>query len=204
MVMMVMMDPDWPFGHLHVFGYDLIVVDPPWDVSDAGAEFQHHPPRHPMSFDEIAKLPVGHLARRDCLILTWGSSPLIHKQIAVVERWGAVYRSKIDWHWHMSVMKIPRGSKKPRVLNSTECVLVATIGDPKHLPLPGAMHHGWRKYPSKPTEFYKMLDVFCPNLRFRADVFTMKGDKDWDRWRPRYEKPGPEAAAPDDGYLVVI
>jgi hypothetical protein len=124
--------PDWPFGNLKLFGYDLVVVDCPWSPARAGHEFQARVPRRVMPYSEINERPC-------------------------------------------------------RVRTSSECILVGVIGEPEHNTLPGFIQGGDRRYPRKPKPFYDMIDRYCPALTFRADVFTMKGNKSWDNWRPRFD-----------------
>jgi N6-adenosine-specific RNA methylase IME4 len=64
----------WQFGTLAMFGYDLIVADPPWDFenySDAGTKKGADPHYGVMPLKEIKALPVHELARGDCLLLLW-------------------------------------------------------------------------------------------------------------------------------------
>jgi N6-adenosine-specific RNA methylase IME4 len=64
----------WQFGKLAMFGYDVIVADPPWDLknySDAGTEKGADPHYNVMPLDAIKALPVHELAGGDCLLLLW-------------------------------------------------------------------------------------------------------------------------------------
>jgi hypothetical protein len=57
-----------------MFGYDLIVADPPWDFenySDAGTKKGADPHYSVMPLEAIKTLPVHELARGDCLLLLW-------------------------------------------------------------------------------------------------------------------------------------
>jgi N6-adenosine-specific RNA methylase IME4 len=174
--------PDWPFGKLRLFGYDLLVVDPPWPTAAVSLEYQSRKPRHPMSFSDIRRLPVGDLARRDCLLFCWATPQLLGQQIETVQRWGFEYVSKIEWYPNSVITRDPRLSY--RVNTPNECILVSVMGDPVHDMLPGTITGGDRRYPRKPLPFYEMIERRCPQLTFRADVFTMKGNKRWDNWRP--------------------
>src|ERR1700704_6255293 len=64
----------WPFNDLAPLSCDLIVADPPWDFenySDAGTAKGADPHYEVMPLDAITALPVGQLARGDCLLLLW-------------------------------------------------------------------------------------------------------------------------------------
>jgi N6-adenosine-specific RNA methylase IME4 len=176
--------PDWPFGNLKLFGYDLVVVDCPWSPARAGHEFQARVPRRVMPYSEINRLPIGNLARRDCLLFSWATPQLLDLQIDALHRWGFTYVSKIEWVPN----SVTNDNERPcRVRTSSECILVGVIGEPEHNTLPGFIQGGDRRYPRKPKPFYDMIDRYCPALTFRADIFTMKGNKSWDNWRPRFD-----------------
>lgn len=84
----------WPFGDLPLFAFDLIMIDPPWRFetwSDAGRGKSAEQHYDTMSDDEIADLPVGHLAARDCVLWVWGTHPMIDRQIGVARRWGFTF-----------------------------------------------------------------------------------------------------------------
>ena len=53
---------------------DVIIADPPWDFenySAAGTAKGADPHYDVMPLDQIQALPVGQLARGDCLLLLW-------------------------------------------------------------------------------------------------------------------------------------
>lgn len=90
----------WPFGHLRRGCYGAILADPPWATtlwSDKGygrAPEVHYPT---MSADEIAALPVGELAARDCLLLLWATWPSLTVALAIIEAWGFAYKTGGAW-----------------------------------------------------------------------------------------------------------
>jgi N6-adenosine-specific RNA methylase IME4 len=64
----------WQFGALRMFGYDVIVADPPWDFenySAAGTLKGADPHYDVMPLNAIKALRVHELARGDCLLLLW-------------------------------------------------------------------------------------------------------------------------------------
>src|SRR6266700_2691847 len=70
----------WPFGALAMFGYDLVMVDPPWPTKmrspagEAKSSVRHY---GSMSFADIAALPVGQLLKRDAFVFLWSTWPLL-------------------------------------------------------------------------------------------------------------------------------
>jgi N6-adenosine-specific RNA methylase IME4 len=90
----------WPFGALHPFSYDVIVIDPPWDLenySAAGTKKGADPHYDVMTLDDIKALPVGHLARRDAILLLWSTGAMLPQALDVLAAWGAKYLSQIVW-----------------------------------------------------------------------------------------------------------
>ena len=108
----------WPFGTLKPFSYDLIMADPPWPTrlySEKGEAKSFATHYGAMSFEQIAALPVGQLAARDCILFLWCTFPLLldggnpqrHYQGQdasrsrvgeVIKAWGFRYVSGGVWH----------------------------------------------------------------------------------------------------------
>jgi len=85
-----------------MFGYDMIVADPPWDFenySDAGTKKGADPPYSVTALREIKSLPVHELARGDCLLLLWTTGWAIATGQAqeVARAWGFKPISEIVW-----------------------------------------------------------------------------------------------------------
>lgn len=102
-----------PFAHLPMFGFNIIHADPPWSFdnwSEKGEDRnpnQHYPT---MGWEQIAALPVGDLAARDCACFLWCVDPLLDRGFDVLRRWGFRFvtvaftwakRTSTDSHWHM-------------------------------------------------------------------------------------------------------
>ncbi|SDH89786.1 S-adenosylmethionine-binding domain-containing protein, partial [Roseospirillum parvum] len=61
----------WPFGRLRPLSYGAIIADPPWEQALWSPKGERKAPQAHygcMSLDAIKALPVGHLARGDCLL----------------------------------------------------------------------------------------------------------------------------------------
>jgi N6-adenosine-specific RNA methylase IME4 len=130
----------WQFGGLAMFGYDLIVADPPWDFenySDAGTKKGADPHYSVMVLKDIKALPVHELARGDCLLLLWTTGWAIATGQAqeVARAWGFKPISEIVW-----LKRYPSGKARIgtgyRVRTMHEPILVCTIGNPQHKPFP--------------------------------------------------------------------
>ena len=91
---------NWPFDKLTPFKYGLILADPPWKTemySDAGLSKSpeiHYPT---MSLSELKKLPVGHLAARDCILVMWTRWINLEHALELADHWGFTYKSGGSW-----------------------------------------------------------------------------------------------------------
>lgn len=71
--------PDSPFANLPIFGSDIIYADPPWGFDNWSEKGEaRNPNQHydTMPWEEIAALPVGELASRNCACFLWAIDPL--------------------------------------------------------------------------------------------------------------------------------
>lgn len=90
--------------------FGCILADPPWrftTFSDKGRgrcpdgplsrnqSRQNSPARHydTMTLQDIANMPVGEVAARDCVLLLWAVDPMIPQAIDVGRAWGFTYKT---------------------------------------------------------------------------------------------------------------
>ena len=85
-------------GLLQRAAYAVILVDPPWSyvgyVTDGVPQTtstQHYPT---MSVEELAKLPVGDLARPDCALFMWTIASHTPQAFWLAKQWGFKFASK--------------------------------------------------------------------------------------------------------------
>lgn len=189
----------WQFGDLQMFGYDLIVADPPWSFelySEAGASKSAQAHYATMPLEEIAGLRVGDLARGDCLLLLWCCewiSPGARQHI--LDRWGFTYKTTIVWRKVTRAGKVRMGPGYRARTMHEPCIL-ATIGNPQHSPFPSVIDGVAREHSRKPEEFYRLAEGATPNAR-RADLFSRQRRTGWEAFGNEAEKFGaklPEAA----------
>jgi N6-adenosine-specific RNA methylase IME4 len=83
--------------------FSIIYADPPWKYNNRanhktrfrGGVHGHYAT---MTMAEIASLPIGKLAARDCALLMWCTFPYLNDQIKLFEHWGFPYRTKfLTW-----------------------------------------------------------------------------------------------------------
>jgi N6-adenosine-specific RNA methylase IME4 len=174
----------WPFNELRPLSADLIVADPPWDFAlysakgEAKSEKRHY---RTMPLAAIKALPIGHLARGDCLLLLWGRLCMLPEAIETVGAWGFTYRSALVWQ---KVTRLGRPSIGTgyRVRSMAEIVLVATVGAPRHKPFPGLFPGERREHSRKPDSFYELVDKCAPDLVWRLDLFSRQTRPGWQAW----------------------
>lgn len=89
---------DLPKGH-----FGAIYADPPWHFAawsgdrHAKSDPRYRPTRAPeydtMKEDEIAALPVGDIAAKDCVLFMWGCWPILPQALRIIEAWGFTYKT---------------------------------------------------------------------------------------------------------------
>lgn len=115
-------------------GFDLIMVDPPWQFTarsakgvtakSAGGHYRC------MSLGDIAALPVATLAARDCLLWLWATNPMLPEALSVMEAWGFTYKTGGHWVKRTRHGKLAFGTGY--VLRCAgEPFLIGTIGRPR-------------------------------------------------------------------------
>lgn len=82
-------------------GYRVILADPPWAFENFSEKGEgKNPAAHYdcMSIDDIAAMPVGTLAAKDCALFMWVTWPLMPVWMRVIEAWGFDYAG-LAWEW---------------------------------------------------------------------------------------------------------
>ncbi len=84
-------DKPWVFGSLRPFSYGVIMADCAWTFknwSEAGEGKNASAHYNCMPTEDIAALPVGHLAMKDCWLFNWATHPMLKDAIYATESWG--------------------------------------------------------------------------------------------------------------------
>ena len=178
------MSAAWPFGNARMFGYDVIVADPPWlfDLRSAKGEAKSPQAQYAcMSTRDIAALPVGHLCSSDAWLFLWATAPMLPEAIDVMRAWGFQYKSRISWIKRTATGKTRFGPGYV-VRSRHEDVLIGAMGTP---PFTTALHSIFnglaREHSRKPDEFYPMIERFSPDAR-RAELFARQSRLGWTTW----------------------
>jgi len=151
--------------------YDVIVIDPPWDVGvrDQGAwrggvEY----PR--MTLDEIKNIDLP--SKENCVLWFWTTNSYLHEAYHILEHWGFTPKSVLTWvKDKMGVGVWLRGQ--------TEHCLLATKGNPlwqlkgqtTALVAPNLGHS------IKPDKFYDLVDSLCYGRKL--DYFAREPREGW-------------------------
>jgi len=186
----------WPFGDLLPLSYDVIVADPPWEYRNwshkgtrKGAAYQYGC----MGLDAIKALPVGHLAKPDCLLWLWATNPMLDQALIVLSAWG--FQFKTAGHWVKRTKNGALAFGTGYILRSAgEPFLIGTIGKPKTTRSCRSVVEGLaREHSRKPDEAYGMIRKLMPHAR-RADLFSRETWPGWSSWGNESGKFDPRAA----------
>lgn len=190
----------WPFGALVPFSYDLILADPPWEFrvwSEKGAAKSPQAQYDTMPLEEIAALPVGHLAARDCILFLCGVWPLMldggdpgrgiagHASRspvgAIMEAWGFRFVTGGAWIKRTRMGRNAFGTGY-RVRSACEPWLIGVNGSPDTSRAARNVIAGLRREHSrKPEEMYLWCERYMPAAR-RLDLFSRQSRPGWDKW----------------------
>lgn len=174
----------WPFIGLGVQCYDLIMADPPWrfeTYSEAGEEKSPQAKYRTMSLDAIAALPVGDLARDNCLLWLWATAPLLDRQISIARAWGFAFVTSGVWVKTTVNGKIAFGTGYV-LRNAHEPFILAARGQPKVARTVRSVVMGEvREHSRKPDAAYAAAEKLMPGA-VRADLFARQRRPGWDGW----------------------
>jgi N6-adenosine-specific RNA methylase IME4 len=166
-----------------MFGYDVIVADPPWAFeiySEAGAGKSASAHYATMPLGEIMGLRVGELARRDCLLLLWATECMRPQAHAVMTAWGFTYKTALVWRKTTINGKVRVGPGY-RARTMHEPILVGVVGNPRHAAFPSLFDGRAREHSRKPEEFFALVEARTPGAS-RADLFSRSSRPGWDAW----------------------
>lgn len=176
-----------PFQRLPARYFGAIHADPPWPFDNYSAKGEgRNPKRHytTMSLADIAALPVGALAARDCILFIWVVDPLFNRAFDVIEAWGFDYKT-VAFTWVKTSVadptSFPIGTGYWTRGNPETCLL-ATRGQPTRLSasVRQLIIATRREHSRKPDEAYEAVErlVAGPYL----DLFSRQTRPGWTVW----------------------
>ncbi|MED5545743.1 MAG: MT-A70 family methyltransferase [Pseudomonadota bacterium] len=175
----------WPFGNMQPFSYGALLVDPPWHFRNYSAKGEaKNPLAHYscLSFDDIAALPVSHLAAPDCAMFMWATAPLLPEAIEAMRGWGFTYKSAAPWAKQSSTGKSWAFGTGYIFRSAAEFLIVGTIGQPRvqSRGVRNLIVAPVREHSRKPDEQYEMVEALYAGPY--AEIFSRTNRPGWDSW----------------------
>lgn len=193
----------WPFGDLPMFGFDLIMCDPPWSFdnwSESGEKKNAKSQYACMSIQDICELPIGDLASPDCVLWLWATNPMLPEAIQVLNAWGFKFKTAGTWLKKTRHGKVHFGTGY--ILRSAnESFLIGTIGKPKvSRNVRSAVIGEARAHSQKPEEGYEAAENLMPDAR-RVEIFSRMERPGWQTWGDEVGKLGDFARPKEINYV---
>jgi len=189
--------------------YDIIYADPPWDYggkmqfdksSRGVAEIDLEKPifissanfKYPtLKTEDLMKIPTWEIAKDDCLLFMWVTSPHLDQGIELGKTWGFKYRT-VAFVWDKMVH-----NPGQYTLSYCELCLVFKRG---RIPKPRGSRNVKQlvrvprgKHSEKPDEVRKRIEEMFPTQE-KIELFARYKPDDWDVWgldvREVYEENG--------------
>ena len=189
----------WPFGDLQMFGYQILHVDPPWafeNWSEKGEERNANQHYRTMTWDQIAALPVGHLASNNCACFLWCVDPLLDKGFEVLNAWGFRFatvaftwakQTKKGRGWHMGTGYYTRANP--------ETCLLGMMGsmERQSAAVRQLVVEPLREHSRKPDRVSADIVKLFGDVP-RAELFARQRRDGWDCWGNQTDKFEEESA----------
>jgi len=184
-----------PFKGLSQNGYSVILLDPPWSFktySGEGTPHRTEEDHYPvMSLDDLKKLPVGELAKKDCAMFMWVIGSHLEQALDLGKHWGfALKTDAFTW------VKIGKNDPKVRPISmgywtrkQTELCLLLTKGKPSRLDAgvrqlletdDHAIFAPKREHSRKPDEQYDRIERLVDGPY--VELFARTARAGWQNW----------------------
>jgi len=172
--------------------YNIIYADPPYQFSspkyqDGNRGFGNRVEEryNTMTIDEICKLPVKEISKKDCLLFMWVIDSHLEYSFKIIKSWGFKF-STIGFVW---VKQYKTGSYcynyGTYTLKSTEILLIAKKGKLKNIKknndVKSLVFAERTSHSKKPEEVKKRILDLCKDLP-RIELFARERVDGWDCW----------------------
>ncbi len=170
------------FNAIPLLRYGLIMADPPWSYenwSDKGEHKNASAQYDCMDLEAIKRMPVGHVADRDCVLWLWATNPLLDKAFEVMAAWG--FKFKTAGHWSKKTSKGNQAFGTGYILRCAgEPFLIGTTGEPWTAKNIRSVIEGpVREHSRKPDEAFAAAEQLCGDVD-RLEVFSRQERTGWD------------------------
>lgn len=163
--------------------YDLIYADPPWQYRIWDLASQHY---ETMTLEDLKRLPVENLAKKDSVLLMWVTLPNIPQALELMEAWGFEYKTvafvwikqnKNNDDFFMGRGYYTRSNAELCFLGKRGRGLKRRSRSVRQLIISRRRRHS-----EKPDEAYERIDeLFGTDIR-RIELFARKKMDGWDVW----------------------
>jgi len=165
--------------------HSVILADPAWDYKDkARAGKRGSSFKYPiMTLEEIAKLPIQRIAKKNCILFLWATPPMIKEALHIMNRWGFRYKT-FAFVW---VKRSKKGTTKIGMGSWTranaEICLIGTRGKPKRksASIRQIIESIPREHSRKPDEIYQRIEKLVGNVS-RIELFARHRRRGWSSW----------------------
>jgi N6-adenosine-specific RNA methylase IME4 len=191
----------WPFDNLIPMKYGAILADPPWKYdmrSDKGHAKSPEAHYDTMTFDELAELPVSHLAGPDCYLFLWSTWPHLKQAQALMEVWGFDYitggswtKRTVNWKLAMGTGYVLRSATEPFLVGRIGAPQVASRSTRNLISAPSVILQPEdiadsidavrREHSRKPVQMRAMIETLLPRAYF-AELFGREAWAGHDVW----------------------
>lgn len=157
--------------------YNVIAIDPPWKYDSRAEDTSHRGKnQYPdMTIEQLAALPVGALADKDCVLWLWVTNAFMREAYTLLDAWGFNAKTILTW----DKVNIGLGDY---LRNVTEHCIVATRGRPV-LTLTNQttlITEKRREHSRKPDAFYTLVESLCHGSK--VEMFSRAPREGWSAW----------------------
>lgn len=166
--------------------YEVIVIDPPWDMEFMKLEMRPNQVEMPyptMTLDEIKAFPITDIAADNCSLFLWTTHTYLPNCFSILEAWGFKYHVTLTWDK-------TNGRSLFGFNRRTEFVIYAYKGNinvnQRGKFIDTIFTEKLREHSRKPDIFYEMIKTNTPDSRI--DIFSREKREGFEQWGNEIEK----------------
>ena len=165
--------------------YDLIVIDPPWNLRKLSHDSRPNQvdfPYETMTLDDIKAMDIKSLAKDQCWLFLWTTQKYLFESKEILEGWGFKFLMTQVWE---KTFGVSSGMALYGFRWNAEFILVGFKGKApelwvKNKPLiPLVFQAENIKHSRKPCRFYNMIADLGKD---KIDIFARSKREGWDVW----------------------